>query len=86
MTSDEHSPETYRRLFGVIGAALEATALFFILASMLVAPWWVVVLLGAAWIVTVVWSWRVFADKSWAPLTAGTFIGVLWIVALTVFA
>jgi hypothetical protein len=86
MTSADHSPETYRRLFGVIGAALQATALFFILASLLVAPWWVVVGLGVVWIVTAVWSWRDFSSRTWAPLASGTLVAVLWIAALTVLA
>lgn len=86
MSADEHNPQTYRRLFGVIGAALQATSLLFILASMLVAPGWVVAVLAVIWLVTLVWSWRIFTTRSWAPLAAGTLVAVCWIVALTVFA
>lgn len=86
MTADDHSPEAYRQLFAIVGAGLQATSLIFILASLLVAPWWVVAALSALWIGSVVWSWRVFSDRLWAPLVAGTVIAVAWIVALTVFA
>jgi hypothetical protein len=86
MTADDHSPEAYRQLFAIVGAGLQATSLIFILASLLVAPWWVVVALSVLWIGSVVWSWRVFGDRSWAPLVAGTAMAVAWIVALTVFS
>ena len=86
MTADDHSPEAYRQLFAIVGAGLQATSLIFILASLLVAPWWVVVALTVFWIVSVVWSWRAFAERLWAPLVAGTAMAVAWIVALTVFA
>lgn len=86
MTSDEHNPETYRRLFAVIAGALQATVLFFILASLLVAPWWMVTVLVAIWLITTVWSWKAYPVRSWVPLVAGTFTAVCWIVALTVFA
>jgi len=86
MTADDHSPEAYRQLFAIVGAGLQATSLIFILTSLLVAPWWVVVALSVLWIGSVVWSWRVFRDQLWAPLVAGTVMAVAWIVALTVFA
>lgn len=86
MTADEHNPEAYRQLFALIGAGLQVTSLIFILASLLVAPWWVVIVLGIVWIVSVVWSWRIFSERLWAPLVAGTVIAIAWIVALTVFA
>lgn len=86
MTADDHSPEAYRQLFAIVGAGLQATALIFILASALVAPWWVVVALSVFWIGSVVWSWRAFSERLWAPLLAGTAVAVAWIVALTVFA
>lgn len=86
MTADDHSPEAYRQLFAIVGAGLQATSLIFILASLLVAPWSVVVALTVFWIVSVVWSWRVFGERLWAPLVAGTAMAVAWIVALTLFA
>jgi hypothetical protein len=86
MAADEHNPETYRRLFAVIAGALQATVLFFILASLLVAPLWVVTSLVAIWLITTVWSWKAYRSRSWAPLVAGVFAAVCWIVALTVFA
>ena len=85
MTADDHSPEAYRQLFAIVGAGLQATSLIFILASLLVAPWWVVVALTVLWIVSVVWAWREFGKRLWAPLVAGTVVAVAWIVALTVF-
>ena len=84
MSTDEHNPEAYRQLFAIIGGGLQATSLLFILASMLVAPWWVVVILGAVWLGSTVWSWRAFRVRLWAPLVAGTVVAVCWIVALTV--
>jgi hypothetical protein len=45
-----------------------------------------VAVLGAVWIASTIWSWMVFQDRLWAPLVAGTFVAVCWIVALTVFA
>ena len=86
MTADDHSAEAYRQLFAIVGAGLQATSLIFILASLLVAPWSVVVALTVFWIVSVVWSWRVFGERLWAPLVAGTAMAVAWIVALTLFA
>ena len=86
MTADDHSPEAYRQLFAIVGAGLQATSLVFILASLLVAPWWVVVVLSFLWVGSVVWSWRVFKERLWAPLVGGTAIAIAWIAALTVFA
>ena len=86
MSSDEHNPEAYRQLFAIIGGGLQATSLIFILASILVAPWWVVAVLGVAWAALAIWSWKTFQDHLWAPLVAGTVVAVGWIVALTVFA
>jgi hypothetical protein len=84
MSSDEHNPEAYRQIFAIVGAALQATALIFILASLLVAPWSVVVLLLVFWAGSAIWSWRSFGERSWAPLVAGTLVAVCWIAALTV--
>jgi hypothetical protein len=86
MTADDHSPEAYRQLFAIVGAGLQATSLIFILASLLVAPWWVVVVLSIIWVGLVVWSWRVFSQWLWSPLVGGTVVAVAWIIALTVFA
>lgn len=86
MSSDEHNPEAYRQLFAIIGGGLQATSLIFILASILVAPWWVVAVLGIAWAGLTIWSWRAFQERLWAPLVAGTAVAVGWIIALTVFA
>ena len=85
MTADDHSPEAYRQLFAIVGAGLQATSLIFILASLLVAPWWIVIALIVFWIISVVWSWRSFGERLWAPLAVGTVVAVAWIVALTVF-
>jgi uncharacterized membrane protein len=83
--SDEHTPEAYRALFALIGAGLQATALIFILASVLVAPAWVVGALLALWAVTTVLSWRGWPERTWLPTATGTLVAVLWIVAITVF-
>ena len=83
--SDEHTPEAYRTLFALIGAGLQATALLFVLASSLVAPRWVVAALLAVWVGTTVVSWRGWRERTWLPIASGTLVGVLWIVALTVF-
>lgn len=83
--SDEHTPEAYRALFALIGAGLQATAFVFILASALVAPPWVVGALLAFWVVTTVYSWRGWPERTWLPTATGTLVAVLWIVALTVF-
>jgi hypothetical protein len=81
--SDDHTPEAYRTLFGLIGAGLQATALLFIIASALVAPWWVVAGLGVFWLLTTVWSWRHWDEKLWAPTATGTLVAVVWIAALS---
>lgn len=86
MSSDEHNPEAYRQLFAIIGAGLQATALIFIVASLLVAPWWIVILLMSIWVASTVWSWRSFGERQWAPVAAGARVAVGWIAALTVFA
>jgi hypothetical protein len=84
--TDDHSPEAYRTLFGLIGAGMQATSLIFIAASALVAPFWVVAGLAVVWLTSTVWSWRGWARRTWLPLATGTAVAVLWIVALTVFA
>lgn len=83
--SDEHTAEAYRTLFGLIGAGLQATALIFILASALVAPWWVVGALMAIWVLTTVLSWRGWGERTWLPVASGTLVAVLWILAIMVF-
>jgi len=79
---DEHTPEAYRTLFGLIGAGLQATALLLIGASALVAPGWVVGTLLVVWVVTTVGSWRGFGERSWLPTASGTLVLVLWMVAI----
>lgn len=82
--SDEHSPESYRLLFGIVGAALLAVVAVFIVASMLVAPLWVVTVLGVLWVMGVVVSLRTWKDRIWVPVLIGTLLALLWIVLLTV--
>ena len=43
-------------------------------------------LVGLLLVGSVVWSWRVFNERLWAPLVGGTAVAIAWIVALTVFA
>lgn len=76
----EHSPEAYRTLFALIGAGLQTTALILILASTLVAPWWVVAGLLIVWLLSTLWSWRGWSDRMWLPTATGTLVLVLWIV------
>lgn len=80
--SDEHTPEAYRTLFGLIGAGLQATALLLIGASALVAPGWVVTALLVVWVLTTLASWRGWAERSWLPTASGTLVLVLWIAAI----
>lgn len=80
--TDEHTPEAYRTLFGLIGAGLQATALLLIGASALVAPGWVVAALLVVWLVTTVVSWRGWGERNWLPTAAGTLMLVLWIAAI----
>jgi hypothetical protein len=82
--SDEHSPDSYRLLFGIVGAALLAVVAVFIVASIPVAPLWVVVVLGVLWLGGVVISVRTWRERMWAPVLVGTLLALLWIVLLTV--
>lgn len=80
--TDEHTPEAYRTLFGLIGAGLQATALLLVLASAVVASGWVVVALLVVWLVTTIASWWEFGERSWLPTAAGTLVLVLWVAAI----
>ena len=83
LPSEHHTPEAYRALFVLIGAGLQLAVLVFILASWLVAPWWVVVGLLSGWLVTTVWSWQGWPKRVWLPTATGTLVAVSWIAALT---
>lgn len=82
--TDEHSPEAYRTLFALVGAGLQALALLLILASALVAPWWVVTGLLVVWLFSTLWSWRRWSERMWLPTATGTMVLVLWIMAIVV--
>ena len=82
--TDEHSPEAYRTLFALVGAGLQALALLLILASALVAPWWVVTGLLVVWLFSTLWSWRSWSERMWLPTAMGTMVLVLWIMAIVV--
>jgi len=82
--SDEHSPEAYRLLFGIVGAALLVVVGVFIGASALVAPAWVVVVLGVLWIIGVAASIVTWKTRMWVPVLVGTVLALLWIVLLTI--
>lgn len=82
--SNDHNPESYRLLFGLLGGALLALVLVFILASLLVAPGWVVLGLVIAWLVAAIVSWRQWRSRPWMPLAIATVMAVVWIAALTV--
>ncbi len=79
----EHRPEAYRLLFGLVGAAMLGLVLVFDLASLLVAPGWVVALLLVLWILGAGVSLRAGRERAWVPLLVGTGLAVVWIVALT---
>jgi len=81
--SDEHNPEAYRLLFVLIGVAMFAMVGVFILASSLVAPWWVVAGLGVLWVGGVVIAARTWQERMWTPVLIGTVLAVIWIVFLT---
>ena len=83
MADESHDPESYRLLFGLIGAAFLAVLLVFIIASALVAPGWVVAGLGVLWVAGAVLSVRSWPHRSWMPLLVGTVLAVLWITALS---
>ena len=85
MADDAHDPESYRLLFGVIGGAFLAVVLVFILASALVAPGWVVILLAGLWLAGVVVSLRSWPRRAWMPLLVGTALAVVWIAAVSVW-
>ncbi len=84
MARSEHNREAYRQLFAIVGAALQAFALFMIAASLLVAPWWVVALLGIGGVALTVWSWRRFKANFMMPTIAGTVLSVVWMVVIGV--
>jgi hypothetical protein len=84
MARSEHNRDAYRQLFGIVGAALQAFALFMIVASLLVAPWWVVVVLGVSGLVASVWSWRKFAGNFMMPTIVGIVLSVVWMVVIGV--
>lgn len=81
-SADDHSPEAYRTLFGLIGAGMQVVALMLIAASALVAPAWAVVALGAIWLVAGVWSWLGFSRRAWLPTAVGTVVAVLWVAVV----
>lgn len=83
-SADDHSPEAYRTLFGLIGAGMQVVALVLIGASSLVAPVWAVVALGVVWVVTTLWSWLRFGERSWLPTAMGTLVAAAWVVVVVV--
>lgn len=84
MARSEHNRDAYRQLFGIVGAALQAFALFMILASALVAPWWVVVVLAVIGIGASAWSWRKFSGNFMMPTFVGIVLSVVWMVVIGV--
>ncbi len=84
MARSEHNREAYRQLFGIVGAALQAFALFMIAASGLVAPWWVVAVLLVVGLIACVWSWRRFSASFMMPTVVGIIVSVVWMVVIGV--
>ena len=83
MTDPDHSPESYRLLFTLLGAALLVLVLVFILASVLVIPVWVVAVLVGLWAIVSFAAFNGRTRRPWLPLAAGTLIAVVWIAVLT---
>jgi len=81
--SDEHNPEAYRVLFGLIGVAMFVLVAVFIGVSSLVAPFWVVAVLGALWVGGAAIAARTRRERMWTPILIGTILAVIWIVLLT---
>jgi hypothetical protein len=84
MTDPDHSPESYRLLFTLLGIGLLFLVLVFILASALVIPVWAVVSLMALWAVATFLALSGRGRMPWLPLAAGAVLAVVWIVVLTV--
>lgn len=80
---DDHSPESYRLLFSLLGLGLLLLVLVFILASVLVLPIGVVLALIAVWAAGSFWSLTVRRRMPWLPLAVGGCLAALWIVVLT---
>jgi hypothetical protein len=84
MADPDHSAESYRLLFVMLGAGMVVLVLVFILASALVMPLWAVAVLVAVWAVVSFLAFAARERRPWLPLAAGTALAVVWIVALTV--
>lgn len=78
MARSEHSREAYRLLFRYVGAGLQALTVLLVLASLPVAPLWLVLGLLGSIVVTAWWSWRRFASNFMMPTFIGILQAVLW--------
>ncbi len=83
MANDEHNPEAYRLLFGLIGGGFLAMVLVLSLASLLVIPAIWVAGLVLLWLVAAALAVRWWPQRSWFPVLAGTVLAVVWIAVLT---
>jgi len=84
MAGDEHNPEAYRVLFGLVGAGFMALLLVLMVASALVISIGWVALLVVVWLAAAVLAVRSWPARPWFPVLAGTVLAVVWIVVLTV--
>lgn len=84
MADDSHDPDSYRLLFGIVGAAFLAVVLLFVLASALVVPGWVVAALVVLWVAGAAVSLRSWPQRAWMPLLVGTALAVAWIAAVSI--
>jgi hypothetical protein len=80
----DHNPDSYRLLFGLIGAGMLLMVLVFILVSALVIPVSAVAFLVVVWVAATVAAFLSWRRWAWLPLVAGTVLAIVWIVVLTV--
>ena len=77
-------PADARHLLGsFIGMIGMACALFLVLASGLVAPWWAVALLTLVWVVLFVLAVRWFLHHPWRVAALPVVMAVVWFVSVT---
>ncbi|MCZ7532575.1 MAG: hypothetical protein M5U23_04060 [Acidimicrobiia bacterium] len=84
MARSEHNREAYRALFGYVGAGLQAFAGLMIVASIPIAPLWLVVTLLVLLVVGAAWSWKQYTTNFMMPTFIGTALAIGWMVGIGV--
>ncbi len=84
MARSEHNRAAYARLFSWVGIALQAFALLLILASFLVIPLWVGVVLLVIAVASFAYSWRGYRENYMMPTIIGIVVSVAWMVLVGV--